>query len=244
MEDSYFPGILDTPVATSSSSSPTATYFYPNFWPSVTLSHPLQYPIMSPIFSSPPLYLPGTSHNPPPMMILFPPLCKNEASTHRPSYLLSTLWSVEFIVGILLCLGYLTQDDIFFSFFIKLSFLHFKCDPFSPSIYQPLPTHPFPPTHPDIPLHCLGSPALAGPRDFPPFGAQQDHPLLHMQLEAWFCPCVLFGWWFSPWELWLVGIIVLMGLQTPSAPSILSLTPPKGTLFRFNGWLRTFAFVF
>ena len=43
-------------------------------------------------------------------------------------------------------------------------------------------------------------------------------------------PCVLFGWWFSPWELWkvwLVDIVVLpMGLQTPSASSVL--TPPLG----------------
>jgi hypothetical protein len=54
-----------------------------------------------------------------------------------------------------------------------------------------------------------------------------------MWLDPWVPPCVLFGWWFSPWELWgvwLVDIIVLpMGFQTPSAPSILSLTPPLGT---------------
>jgi len=48
-------------------------------------------------------------------------------------------------------------------------------------------------------------------------------------LETCVTSCVLFGWWFSPWELWvvwLVDIVVLpMGLQTPSAPSVLSLTP-------------------
>ena len=46
--------------------------------------------------------------------------------------------------------------------------------------------------------------------------------------------CVLFGWWFSPWELWryrLVHIVVPpMGLQTPSAPWVLLLAPPLGTL--------------
>jgi hypothetical protein len=46
-------------------------------------------------------------------------------------------------------------------------------------------------------------------------------------------PCVLLGWWLSPWELWevwLVGIVVVpMGLQTPSTPSILFLTPLLGT---------------
>jgi hypothetical protein len=40
--------------------------------------------------------------------------------------------------------------------------------------------------------------------------------------------------WFSPWKLWgiwLVDTVVLpMGLQTPSAPSVLSLIPPLGTL--------------
>jgi hypothetical protein len=39
-------------------------------------------------------------------------------------------------------------------------------------------------------------------------------------------------WWFSPWELWgtwLVDVVLPMGLQTPSAPSVLSLTPPLGT---------------
>jgi hypothetical protein len=54
-----------------------------------------------------------------------------------------------------------------------------------------------------------------------------------MHLEPWVPPCALFGWWFSPQELsgvWLVGIIFLpMGLQTPSAPSALPLTPPLGS---------------
>jgi hypothetical protein len=33
-----------------------------------------------------------------------------------------------------------------------------------------------------------------------------------MRLEAEVPPCVLFGWWFRPWELWgiwLVDIVVL-----------------------------------
>jgi hypothetical protein len=45
---------------------------------------------------------------------------------------------------------------------------------------------------------------------------------------------VLFNWWSIPWELWgiwLVDIVVPpMGLQTPSAPSVLSLPPPLGNL--------------
>ena len=51
-----------------------------------------------------------------------------------------------------------------------------------------------------------------------------------MQLE----PCVLLCYWLSPWELlgdWLVDIVVLpVGLQFPSTPSVLFLTPLLGTL--------------
>ena len=39
------------------------------------------------------------------------------------------------------------------------------------------------------------------------------------------------GWWFSPWEL-LVDIVVLpMELQSPSAPSVLPLNLPLGSLW-------------
>jgi hypothetical protein len=48
-------------------------------------------------------------------------------------------------------------------------------------------------------------------------------------------PCVLFGWWFNPWELWgiwLVDIVVLpMRLQTPSALKVLALTSPLGSMY-------------
>jgi hypothetical protein len=43
-----------------------------------------------------------------------------------------------------------------------------------------------------------------------------------MQVQPWVPPCVFFGWWFSPrelWRYWLVHIIVPpMGVQTPSPP--------------------------
>jgi hypothetical protein len=55
-----------------------------------------------------------------------------------------------------------------------------------------------------------------------------------MQLESWVPPCILFGWWFSPWELWgywLIHITVSpMGLQNLSVPWVLSLAPSLGTL--------------
>jgi hypothetical protein len=52
-------------------------------------------------------------------------------------------------------------------------------------------------------------------------------------MEPWVPPCILFGWWFSPWEpwgYWLVHIVPPMGLQTLSAPWVLSLPLPLGTL--------------
>jgi hypothetical protein len=52
--------------------------------------------------------------------------------------------------------------------------------------------------------------------------------LLHMQLETWVPPCIFFDWWFNPRECcgyWLVDIVVPpIGLQTPSALWVLSLT--------------------
>jgi hypothetical protein len=95
------------------------------------------------------------------------------------------------------------------------------------------PTHP--PTYVSSPCHysTLGYRAFTGPRASPPFDVQQGHPLLHMQLDPCVPPCVLFVWWFSPWELWiiwLVDIVLPMVMQTPTVPSVASLTPSFGTL--------------
>jgi hypothetical protein len=62
-----------------------------------------------------------------------------------------------------------------------------------------------------------------------------------MQME----PCVLLGWWLSPWELWaggwggvwLLDIVFLpLGLQTPSTSSVFSLTTLLGTPYSVQ-WL-------
>ena len=99
----------------------------------------------------------------------------------------------------------------------------------------PPPVH-HPPTPTSYPWH---SPTLKY-RDFIgqsvslPIDELQGHSLIHMQQYPWIPPCVLFGQWFSPWEIWgywLVHILVHpMGLQTPSAPEFLPLAPPLGTL--------------
>jgi hypothetical protein len=80
----------------------------------------------------------------------------------------------------------------------------------------------------------MGYRAFIGQRASSPIGVQLGYHLLHMQLEQWVPPCVHFGWWFSPWELWgywLVHIVVPpMGMQTPSALWVLSLAPWLGIL--------------
>jgi hypothetical protein len=91
------------------------------------------------------------------------------------------------------------------------------------------------PTHP-LPLHCL-SISLHWSID----PSQDQGPLLPLMLdkailcyifeEPWVPPCVLFGWWFTPWELWvvwLVDIVIPMGFQTLPAPPVFPLTPPLG----------------
>jgi hypothetical protein len=47
---------------------------------------------------------------------------------------------------------------------------------------------------------------------------QQGHLLLHMWVETWVPPCVLFGWWFSPWELWVTGWFILLFLLWAAHP--------------------------
>jgi hypothetical protein len=136
-----------------------------------------------------------------------------------------------------------TKTVFFFLFFIiYFLYLHFKCYPLSlfslpkPPIASPysLITNPSSPVF--WPWHSptLGHLAFTGPRASPPIDGRQGHALLHMQLEPWVPPCVLFGGCFSPWELWgywLVHTVVPpMWLQTPSFHWVLFLAPPLGTL--------------
>jgi hypothetical protein len=70
-----------------------------------------------------------------------------------------------------------------------------------------------PPTPTSVSWHfpTLEHLTFIGPRTCPAIDAQQGHSLLHMQLEPWVPLCLLFGWWFIPWELCgicLVDIVV------------------------------------
>jgi hypothetical protein len=101
-------------------------------------------------------------------------------------------------------------------------------------ISSPLLLHINPPTPVSLSWHSPILGPFTRPRVSPLIDVPQGHPLLHKQLEPWVSPHVFFGWWFSPWELWgywLVHIVVPpMGMQTPSAPWVLSLAPPLETL--------------
>ena len=105
------------------------------------------------------------------------------------------------------------------------------------------PTHPLLLPGPGIPLYLWNDKTFTGPRVSPPIGDWLGHPLLHIQLEPWVPPCVFFDRWFSSkelWEYWLIHIDVPpMGLQTPSAPWVLSLA--LGTLWSVQ-WMAVSLF--
>jgi hypothetical protein len=79
----------------------------------------------------------------------------------------------------------------------------------------------------------LGHQTSTGARASPAIVARWGYSLLHMQLASWIPPCILFGWGFSPWELWvvlIVDIVLPMGLQSPSAPPVFPLALLLGSL--------------
>ena len=113
-------------------------------------------------------------------------------------------------------------------------YLHFKYHPLS---WFPLQKRPVPiplllrwcsSTHPSTPASLLWHSPSLGHWDFTRpkasslTDARQGHPLLHMRVEPWVPPRILFSSLFSSWELWgiwLVDIVFIpMGLQTLSAP--------------------------
>ena len=90
-----------------------------------------------------------------------------------------------------------------------------------PLKHPPLP-HPSPPTsmrvitypHTHTHLNTLAFSYIRGlslhrNKASQAFDAQQGHPVLHMQLEPWVPPCVLFGWLFSSWELSGEGLVAV-----------------------------------
>jgi hypothetical protein len=114
-----------------------------------------------------------------------------------------------------------------FSFLVSLLKIPYPLS--APSAPQPTRSHSWSWHSP-----TLGHRTFTGPRASPLIDDRLGHPLLHIQLEPQVPPCVFFDWWFSFKEVcgyWLLHIDVPpMGLQTPSAPWVLSLAPSLGTL--------------
>jgi hypothetical protein len=135
------------------------------------------------------------------------------------------------IILIFLCLISIMSLFIFFLHFYQIFYFSYIWNVICLSGFSTenpfpnlLPLLTNPPTPPFCPGHSptLRHRALTGWRASPPIDDWLGHPLVHMNLEPWIPPCVLFGWWFSPWELWeywLVHIVVHpVGVQTFSAP--------------------------
>ena len=129
---------------------------------------------------------------------------------------------------------------MFVCLYIYILYLHFKCYSLSsfslcncPPTLSPLPlvmhTH-----FPVLSFLYTGALSLHRTKDYSSHWCLARPPSTTYAAGVMGPSCVQFGWWFSPWELWqywLVHIVVPpMGLQNLSAPWVLSLVPPLGTL--------------
>ena len=109
------------------------------------------------------------------------------------------------------------------------------------------PTRPLQLHHPSIPL-CWG---IEPSQEQGPFLPLMPHKAVLCYIFGWshrVPPGVFFGWWLNPWELWgvrLVDIVVLpMGLQITSSPSLLPQTLPFCNSNHSPGLLQAFSSVF
>ena len=99
------------------------------------------------------------------------------------------------------------------------------------------PTHKTHTQHSFPPPPSLGYQVSTGLGTSSPTETRQGSPLLHVCWRPRTSPSMLFGWWLSRWELpgsRLINTVVLpMGLPSPAAISILSLTLPFLSLYFF-----------
>jgi hypothetical protein len=128
-------------------------------------------------------------------------------------------------------------------------YLHFKCYlPQSQFTLQNCPSQPPTPASTRVIFHPPTHP--------PPYGETSSlhkiqgfpHPLMPVKAILFYIcswshgSLHLYSLVGGPWErlgVWLVDIVVLpMGLQTPSAPSVLPLPPPLGSPAQSDGWLQ------
>jgi hypothetical protein len=100
--------------------------------------------------------------------------------------------------------------DIFFIYIINVfPFLDLpSINPLShsstPCLYEGAP-QPTTPVFPPWLSFTMGHWTLSGPRASSLNDVQQDHPLPQIWPAPWVTPCVFFGWWPSPRELWGSG---------------------------------------
>jgi hypothetical protein len=67
----------------------------------------------------------------------------------------------------------------------------------------------------------LGHQTSTGPWASPRTDVRQGHPLLLKYLEPWILHYTLLGWWYCPWEHWVVqsaNIVLSMVLHSPLLP--------------------------
>ena len=109
-----------------------------------------------------------------------------------------------------------------------------------PTFYWPIPHSP---THPDphASYPPLGYQVYNKVLDTSsPTEARQDSPLLHKFQGPYTRACMIFGLWFSLWELPRVWICwysrSFYGFPSPSTPSFLSITLLCGLQPQTNGW--------
>ena len=110
--------------------------------------------------------------------------------------------------------------ETFFLFLLMILFVYNSNDnplPSFPSTHSP--SHPpvlFASTHSRFTLlwyqTTVGHQASTGPRASSPTDARWSHPLLHIELEPWISPCILFGRWIRPWMLFVVQWVDLFFL--------------------------------
>jgi hypothetical protein len=125
-------------------------------------------------------------------------------------------------------------------FFIYIS--NFIPSPHLPSEASPFHHHYYhhqqqqltnPPTPASLSWNSPTLGPFTRPRASPLTDVPQGYTLLPMQLEPWVPPCVFFGEWFNPWELWrtrLQGVLWRLdsGVRLVlSMPRLYSLNPGK-----------------
>jgi hypothetical protein len=134
-------------------------------------------------------------------------------------------------LGNLLIWRYFLKNVFFNIKFENYFYLYFILFCYFPSQFSPHkppspPTHPacmrvlpYPPTH-----SCLTTPSSLLPWGIQPSHDQGFH--LPLMLNIHVEPYVLFGWWFSSWELWGVWLVdiaaIPMGLQKLSVVIVMA----------------------